>query len=611
MTRFQAAILAGVVLLASGLSACGIPDETDVRVHGPGPVADTLPADGPGAAPPPGRAASGVDPEQFARNFLTAAAGEASEAYKRVNEYIVLQKQFPKSGNEDVNLVRMRFPNPRIIRNSDGTSTVEIEVQPVGVLRANGSVDEPDDTGVTEVTYKFTIGAAPTDPGATDGLWVLVPPQVLLMDVEALGNYYEEHTIYFWNQDGDALVPDLRYLPRAVPVQRRATQVLGWLIGGPSDWLDTGVARLPDGTGVVGNVPAPKEGGRLEVNLSVKAGELETDADLMKLYKQIIWSLRTNPPLGDELELKIQNQSKMTMVAADYLRDNPIYQISGPPARYGVLAGSLYPLVNSGEGQPLAVPIAAEANQNIVSAGLSRNGERISAALVTKNGNSLRLRVGAADGVVGSFRTSSTSYGSMGRPVWLKDSLDDGPTGLVVADGKLWEFGADDAQLKQVSLAGTSGPVTAVGASLDGRRIAFIAAGKLYVATVRPVDGTLTVGSVRQLATSLNAPSAVDWFGEYSLVVAGLEQEDGRAAVLRLSVDGAGEAPQVTGVGALITELAAYPYDLEPQASPPLLYESNQVAYAAGTPINRADVSFGSGTPPAGTTAPTAPFYLY
>jgi hypothetical protein len=611
MRRFQSAVLAGVVLLASGLTGCGIPDETDVRVHGRGPVADSLPAGGPGAAPPPGRAASGLDAEKFARNFLTAAAGEAGEAYKRVNEYIVLQKQFPKSANEDVNVVRMLFRAPRIILNSNGTSKVEIEVQPVGVLRANGSIDAPDDTEVSEVTYEFTIGTAPTDPGAVDGLWVLDPPPVLLMDVEALASYYEEHTIYFWNQDGDALVPDLRYLPRAVPVQRRATQVLDWLIGGPSDWLNPAVARLPVGTGVVGNVPAPKEGGRLEVNLSVKAGELETDADLKKLYKQIIWSLRTSPPLGGELELKIQNQSKMTMVVADYLRDNPIYQISGPPARYGVLAGGLYPLKNSGEEQPLPVPIPGEANQNIVSAGMSRNGERISAALVTKNGNSLRLRVGAGVGVVGGFATSGTSYGSMGRPVWLKDSLDDGPTGLVVADGKLWEFGHDDAELKRVSLAGVSGQVTAVGASLDGRRIAVVAGGRLYVATVRPVDGTLTVGSVRQLATSLSAPSAVDWFGEYSLVVAGLEQEDGRAAVVRLSVDGAGESPQVTGVGALITELAAYPYDLEPQATAPLVYESNQVAYAATTLITRNEVWFGSGTPPPGTTAPTAPFYLY
>jgi hypothetical protein len=465
-------------------------------------------------------------------------------------------------------------------------------------------MDEPERT---EKVYKFMIGPAPT--GSADGLWVLSPPPALLMDVEALGNYYEEHTIYFWNLDGDALVPDLRYLPRAVPMERRATQVLGWLVGGPSDWLENGVDRLPDGTGVVGNVPAPKEGGRLEVNLSVKAGELETDADLKKLFKQIIWSLQTNPLLGDELELKIQNQSKMTQVAADYLRDNLIYQISGPPARYGVLAGSLYPLVGSGEGQPLPVPISAEANRDIVSAGLSRNGDQISAALVTKNGKSFRLRVGAGLGVVDTFLADSASYTSMGRPVWLKDTLDDGPTGLVVADGRLWEFGDDDAALKQVSLAGVSGEVTGVGASLDGRRIALIAGGQLYVAVVRPVDGTLTVDPARPIATSLKALSAVDWFGEHSLAVAGL-QADGRAAIVRLSVDGAGESPQVTGVGSPITELAAYPYDLGRPASAPLLYESNQVAYA-GTRITRNEVSFGPGTPPPGTAAPTAPFYLY
>jgi hypothetical protein len=345
------------------------------------------------------------------------------------------------------------------------------------------------------------------------------------------------------------------------------------------------------------------------VNLSVKAGVLETDSDLRKLFKQIVWSLRANPLLDNELELKIQNQSRMVAVAADYCRDNPIYPPSGPAARYGVLAGSLYPLVNSDETAPMPVPIPAEANRDIVAAGMSRDGERVSVALVSKNGESLRLRVGAGSDTAINFKTVAQSYADMSRPVWLKDAGEDGPTGLVVADGKLWEFRADSAALTEVSLPGVAARVAAVGASLDGHRIAVVAAGALYVATVRRVDGSLNVGPARRLTTSLRELSAVDWFGEHSLAVAGLES-DGRAAIYRLSVDGAGESPLVRGVGATITELAAYP-NLEPETSAPLLYEANQVAYASAAPITREQVRPGSATLPPGTAAPTAPFYLY
>ena len=53
------------------------------------------------------------------------------------------------------------------------------------------------------------------------------PPVALLLDVEALQTYYTERTIYFWNNDGTALVPDLRYLPKEVPRAGVPTKLLG------------------------------------------------------------------------------------------------------------------------------------------------------------------------------------------------------------------------------------------------------------------------------------------------------------------------------------------------------------------------------------------------
>ncbi|MFY1690240.1 LpqB family beta-propeller domain-containing protein [Plantactinospora sp. WMMB782] len=599
--------LGAVAVLLAGLAGCGIPGETDVRVDGRGPVADSAPADRP-AAQPPGRTASGSEPEAFARNFLTAAAGEAGEAYKRVNEYIRPGERLkPKPDDKgEINVVRVDVDGGGIgvTQNKDGTSLVSVKVQQIGVLRANGSMGAPVQQ---ESEYEFVVGAAPTDPGTGGGLWVLKPPPVLLMIDDALRDYYQENTIYFWNANGTSLVPDLRYLPSTVPVQRHATAVRDWLIDGPSEWLKSAVA-LPDGTSSVGNVPAPEEGGRLEINLAVKAGALETDLDVRKLFTQIVWSLRTNQLLDDELELKIQNQSRMVEVADDYRRDHPLYQLAGPAARYGVFAGRIYPLTNPGEPKPLPIP-AAE-NHDIVTAGLSRNGEDVAVALVTRDGDSFRLRVGSGPQAAGSLVTSAKSYPDLERPVWLKEAGVGGPIGLVVAQGRLHTFTAGNPELTPVTFSGAELGVSAVSASLDGNRIAFVSGGRLYVAGIRPVDNGLNVEPPRQLATSLHSLSAVDWFGENLLVVAGLDGEDAKA-INRINVDGALESQQIRYVSAAPVEaLAADPSFLEARPLP-LTYEANEVAFVSDTIVTRSQIAPGSGEPPANVNSATASFYLY
>lgn len=596
-------LVGAAALLLSGALACGIPGHTDVQVDGRGPVSDTAPANGT-RQPPPGRAASGSDPKKFAKDFLTAAAGEAGETYRRVNDYIVPDRRFEEKPADEVAVNIIRAEEPEVALNSDGTYTVRIEgVQQVGVLRANGMVAEPT---ASETAYTFTVGPAPTDPGPSGGLYVLDPPPVLLMTTQALREYYEPHTIYFWNTARTALVPDLRYLPLTVPVERQATEVLGWLIGDPAPWLSSAVVPLPDGTGMLGNVPAPKDGGRLEVNLSVRAGALANDGELDQLFQQIVWSMQGVRLLRNELELKIQNQSRRVAPAAEHRRSNPVYpSVTGVPARYCVLAGAVYPLTDGPPNQQ--VPIAAAANRDIVAAGMTVDRGRIFAALVVADGDKLRLRVGTGAGVVSQFHTSRP-YGSIGRPVWLKGAGGTEPIGLVVINNRLHRFSADQPTPVPVQLAGISDPVLSVGAALDGHRIALVAGKNLYVATVRR-DGTPAVTSIRRLATSLTNLSAVDWLGETHLAVAGVNTR-GRAAIVRITVDGAQETAEAPDIGAPVTHLAAYPNN--PIAQVPLrnpLYEANQVAYASGTSIGRDQVVAGSGTLPAGS--PTAPFFLF
>ena len=109
------------------------------------------------------------------------------------------------------------------------------------------------------------------------------------------------------------------------------------------------------------------------------------------------------------------------------------------------------------------------------------------------------------------------------RPDLLVD-----PVGLVVADGRLYRFGMD-AVLHEVVLPNTGGPVTAVGAALDGHRIAVVAGGGLYVASLAREGASVTVGRARRLVTTPRDISVVEWSGEGTLVLSGRREPDADA----------------------------------------------------------------------------------
>ena len=178
----------------------------------------------------------------------------------------------------------------------------------------------------------------------------------------------------------------------------------------------------------------------------------------------------------------------------------------------------------------------------------------------------------------------------------------------MVADGGLYRFNAQ-AHLTPVSL-GVSGTVTAVAASLDGHRIAVIAGGALYVSALTVDEDGVNPGPVRRLPTRLTGLSAVDWYGEDKLILAGAL---GRPAVYEVSVDGARDSRVEDKIGARVTHLAAYPANsVVPRGA--AMYEANGVAYSSG-PFEqiRPEQVQGVPSPSAGDRAgnPTAPFFLY
>ncbi|MEU4569396.1 LpqB family beta-propeller domain-containing protein [Micromonospora sp. NPDC023956] len=607
--RVVAALLTGV-LLAPGLTGCGIPRFSEVRVDGPGPVGAAGSVNGRNPEPPP-RGASGSDSAAFIRNLLAAPAGEPNRAYDRVLQFIAPEDrnrlQAKQGSDFAVNVVRLlddpvTTVNPQGTTGEEATFSVRVTVQQVGLLRANGTLAPPV---ATETQYQFDLrAAAPAGSGDDDaGYYVVDPPSTLLLSDEALREYYQPSTVYFWNSDQTRLVPDQRYLPLAVPRERRVTEAVGWLTDGPSEWLTPTVTRLPDGAQLINN--ATETDGRWEIDIAMSG---EDGEKLDRLVTQLAWSL---PDVDGPLELKVRNQTRRKIPsAAEHRLTHPVYQLRQDPQRFCVYEGVVRPLAFLGEVSGTE-PVAPADNRAVVSAGLSRAGEQILAALVVTDGRRQRLAVGSGVAPVRVAARSAATYASIGRPVWLKTPNVRGAHGLVVADGRLHRFDTN-AHLTPVPLI-VPGPVTAVAAALDGYRIALVAGGRLYVAAASVDGGGVTVGPTRQVPTSLTALTAVDWAGESRLVLAGAQAQP---AVFEVSVDGAGaEVALRTDLGAKVTHLATYPDNpVAPFTRSPVMYEANRVTWA-GPPLTQVLREQVQGVGPAGADAPpgspTAPFFLF
>ncbi|MFG1673163.1 LpqB family beta-propeller domain-containing protein [Micromonospora sp. NPDC049282] len=593
--RLVVGLLAGVLLLPAG---CGIPAETDVQVDGSVPVAEPGSLNGP-PAPPPAPTDSD-EPVPFIENYLrAAAAGERDQAYARARTFLADEARDqlpgkPQTSEIELTVVRLRAKPESTPPNNQGTSTVRLKVQQVGVLRADGTLGPP---AATDTEYVFELRRA--EPAGT-GLLITSLPTVLLTSDSALREYYRQHKVYFWNSDLTRLVPDLRYLP-AVPTERLVTEVVKWLAGGPSDWLAPGVTGLPDRTRPINNATGGNS--QWEVNLDMPGAN---EGRLARLGTQLAWSL---PELTGQLDLKIQNQKRFSVDLERERGTHAAYPPGADPTRFSVYDGVIHPLALGSERRG-AVPLPPAENRNVVSASIARADEQVLAALVVAApGRRLRLKAGTGAEQVAVLHPSAATFRAMSRPTWLRSLSDARPAGLVAADGKLYRFDGSGG-LSPVPL-NVAGNVAAVAGSLDGHRIALVSGGAVYVAPVTVEGGVVSLGQPRRLPTLLTGVTAADWISEDQLVLAG-NDPDRRSAIHQLSVDGGFESPLNPEVGAAVTQLAGYPGGGDRGLSSfSFMYETNGAAWR-NNPfefIKRQQVL----DVPAGSRVvnPTAPFFVY
>ncbi|GAA1637522.1 hypothetical protein GCM10009679_48280 [Saccharothrix algeriensis] len=523
-------LLAGVTVVA--LAGCGIGVPEGVVHDGPGPSA------GPGLASPenetpPKWSPNNLDPRQLVMDFLQAPAGDHVNGHtaimNEVRKFLADGEGWEPGGN--LTLVRVvDEPSPR-------GNTADVTLRHLGTLTVDGEVIPSQNP--TEKRYRFKFVQKPGGPGL-----VLAerPDEQLMLDVDSLTKYYAKLPIYFWNSDDTALVPDVRYMPTAVAEEQRNNRLFDWLNNGSSAWLEGAVKPVPKDTQRVGSIV--EDAHQLTVNLGALVDQTPRDT----LAAQLYWTL------WPEGEQRLQLQMDGRDVATDYRFPEKNLAVAArgtDPGRYAVVDGVLRRL-RWGNDHRGVLQLDDAVNRNVVSAAVAR--DEAAFALVRNVGGGQRLFIGSARDQIAEV--PGLRAASISRPIWLDRAAS---TVLVLADGRPWVVSARDRKAEEVRGAAVGKTFTGLTVAPDGRRMALVREGNLYVAALKRQGTKLSsfaMGDLRRVPTSLDGQlQEVAFMQEDTLVVS---SSGDKVSLAQVTIDGAIEQVFPTNQRGVVTNLTAY-----------------------------------------------------
>lgn len=545
--RLPAALLLVATL---GLSGCGVgPTDRPVDEGDPAAFA-AVPDTGRKDPPTPDSARS---ENELVRDFLQSAAGGPATANERMKAY--LTEDYRSRWRDPVpaqspSLTVVRIVGPlRTGVAVAGRTPVTVEYETIGTLTDYGRVD--DLVPVTSQSMTFWVVPSP-DLSALriDGIddW----PGSLILSDEGLRNYYQMQPIYFWDLEYKLLVPDLRYVPLTESPDRRAGLVVDWLIAGPSPWLAGAVRFLPAGSGRE-NVVVNSTDNTMAIDLSAAtAGAGDRDA-LRRLVYQLQWSLASITGLDTAPRIELRLDGKETTVDVE-LEDFRRYNYSFTydklePPRYDIANDGVVTRVGGAAASPV---LAAPENRDVLAAAI--DGDQ--AALV-RGDSASRATLSIVRAGAPPLATQVPPNSPIGRPAFVPE------TGFVLvpvgggANGHLLAVSTVDGRSLEVSHALTG--VTSVAVSPDGRRVAVVADGDLYVSWLVVGSNSVSLASTqRQLLANRFTVRTVTWTSESWLLVAG--SNGSSQALWRVGVDGV-LTEDLSGLlgGLTVMDLVCYP----------------------------------------------------
>lgn len=554
--------LAAGLAVASLLAGCGVPDRTGVTIDGPvaqrgAPGADAGPRE-------PHKPADARSDEELVRYFLQAAAGDSAGAPDRLRKFLIA----PAAWQPGTAVIVVRVSSIRAIQPVGDAGKVDVSMQPVGRLTPTGSVAPLSGAETQGFTWHFEVG-----PGeiASSRRYIVNPPSAMYLDSTALTEWYEPHSIYFWDTTGATLVPDLRYLPLSIPQPARPTQIVRWVLDGPSEWLQPVVRALPEGIDLLDQ--AVPDAGRLVVNLNAVANEVP---DPQLLLTQLRWSLRET--YRGPVVLQIERLPRAEGTPDDHVSANRA-DTMGDPVAYCIVDGRVLRADGQECDRDAALPagLAPEINTRVTAAAITREENQAAVVQGLSNGRAQLAVSQTGTGQSPTFANVGPSVAQMGRPVWLTSPAAAAGGGLVPVNGELHEFTTGAVPRLRSLDTGLVG-VSAVAVAPDGRRVAIAAGGRVYVATIGLAGGSVSIGPLRELPSSVGGIVGVGWSRQDRVVVGG-RTGDG-AAIAEITVDGAVEALFNPGLEALtISHLVAFPSNPGSTAPGAVMIQANGTAW--------------------------------
>lgn len=354
----------------------------------------------------------------------------------------------------------------------------------------------------------------------SDGQWrVTNPPANIVMPYSAFTANYVRVPVYFFAQDSNTIVPDLRYVA-GKPQLGLPARVVSLLLSGPSDQLAGAVrSPLPEDANIEGNVTTTADGA-LMVPLT---GLGDQTPEVKKLIAaQIVLSLQAVTTNRVRL---LSDGSALVNGHEDWLpSDVPSYTSLASPVADQLGLMTVNGRVRSlADGSAIQGP-AGQGVYQVVSAAQSIDGRQL--AIVENADGRQQLRIGAFGAAAQQVNLFG---GTLTRPTWRPTATADGTSGEVwtVVDGSSvvrvlrTSDGGWTGQAVNAEEVLAVGQISVLRLSRDGARAAIVVNGQLLVASVVRTQDAVTLRSPRILQMgTLSGVVGVDWLSQDSLVAA-------------------------------------------------------------------------------------------
>ncbi|HEY7815567.1 MAG TPA: LpqB family beta-propeller domain-containing protein [Nakamurella sp.] len=495
----------------------------------------------------------GAQPDQVVRGFIAASArpvadGGTGSSFAAARQYLTPDAQASWQ------------PSTQPVVILDDNYRTEVDPTAPGAVTVSGNSPGGLDTDrsfhSTATAYVRAMILVKID----DEWRISDPPSELILTSSDFPSAYRQRVLYFLDQSGSVVVPDIRHIVIGQTTANRANRLLALLLDGPAASLKNAVtSSFTDRSGLRSN-PSVDQDGVLQVDFT--GVDTSTAEARRALAAQVVWTLSPTIPRisisvdGVPLDPAQPVYTINSVSSFDPDRLPGTGQVASDPF-YVSPGGAITGLL---DGKPVAGPLGTGSPTVLAAAASATTGVTAAVAVDPSGGQQLLLtspdQVDRADPALKAGTLTQPSLTRAGDEAWVVQN------------------GATKPEVYRVSTSGTpsrervpadeiagKGAVTALALSPDGVRVAIVAGGQLYVGvlTPAPAEGasaptsTPAAGAGRDesagatpsvisgltlLRDSIEDAGPVTFVNSLELVVAAAPTPDGFRSLWNISVDG-------------------------------------------------------------------------